>query len=792
MSKEELECPQGVATKQLKLLLEIAISEGEVSAFSKRLSVDSKILSGLLQEDEISVMLQPFRGESGAKLPESDRSTSSIKEGLRRNLSKFDLKHTILELVTIIARDLGFDMKNAWNFSNMYKMKFLLSAFAQRYFLLKDLLPPDKLQQLERRMEFLSKPQIDAICNKSCYLHYLFVVSRRLTPRDMTRLLTETEDLTISCLENSNRDVSSVESLKNQDLRLYVQIYSPELKTKFDLFAKKDGLVKVCDFMTLLRTITQDNPNLQLKIATQLLKPGKKEISQSTPEAEYTNMFENINATKHIVQYILKFYLEVLQLNGEDIQQQSGQIVVPANAVGSKLAVVIGTPLLSLEAVRNDSISNSVLTRLIAQMNFDYTLFLHILDFLITEGAFLWLDSSSELKRHKALFSILSSQQSPPDGPQKYNNVFNTAKGIGNLLDKRKPDIESGLKGPLAAFSSIYSINSGLISDVQGDNSLNFKLLSMINDLRLTLDTTKSKLERAVCNQILQVVSSQLTRLKLFQTNFDSKSSNLAVLKEYEDTMQQIFWRFCLKGTELLSLDGFREVCHTLGLEKELPDFSDKQFTLFFLVHMGGQGQIEFDKFKSIMEALIRKVVERDPNTEFKEVVDKILQKYKTVKMQSKIVNNVNAVSSLKLRDSDAFQPLKATSTKISVEVAPQVLGKKRPSFKMNNQGDHRKQPSLELTHLFNSRDKSASNFNIAHKVKGKEMQAERSTANLQQESGLLSSRGSRNSIQIRHSRSGSRIITVNTTDQGINPSSTPKLASSGELPFLKKKDGLQ
>lgn len=792
MNKEELECTQGVATKQLKLLLEIAISEGEVSAFSKRLSVDSKILSGLLQEDEISVMLQPFRGESGAKLPESDRSASSIKEGLRRNLAKFDLKQTILELVTIIARDLGFDMKNAWNFSNMYKMKFLLSAFAQRYYLLKDLLPTDKLRQLERRMEFLSKPQIDAICNKSCYLHYLFVVSRRLTPRDMTRLLTETEDLTISCLENSNRDVSSVESLKNQDLRLYVQIYSPELKTKFDLFARKEGLVKVCDFMTLLRTITQDNPNLQLKIATQLLKPGKKEISQSTPEAEYTNMFENINATKHIIQYILKFYLEVLQLNGEDIQQQSGQVLVPTNATGSKLAVIIATPLLSMEAVRNDSISNSVLSRLIAQMNFDYTLFLHILDYLITEGAFLWVDSSSELKRHKALFSILRSQQPPTDGPQKYNNVFNTAKGIGNLLDKGKPEIETDLKGPLAAFSSIYSINSGLISDVQGDNSLNFKLLSTINDLRLTLDTTKSKLERAVCDQILQVVSSQLTRLKLFQTNFDSKSSNLAVLKEYEDTMQHIFWRFCLKGTELLNLDGFREVCRTLGLEKELPDFSDKQFTLFFLVHMGGQGQIEFDKFKSIMEALIRKVVERDPNTEFKEVVDKILQKYKTVKMQSKIVHNVNTVSGLKLRDSDAFQPLKASSTKISVEVAPQVLGKKRPSFKMNNQVDHRKQPSLELTHLFSSRDKSASNFNVANKLKGKEMQTERNTANMQQESGMLSSRGSRNSIQIRHSRSGSRIITVNATDQGTHSSTTPKLASSGELPFLKKKDGLQ
>lgn len=173
---------------------------------------------------------------------------------------------------------------------------------------------------------------------------------------------------------------------------------------------------------------------------------------------------------------------------------------------------------------------------------------------------------------------------------------------------------------------------------VETGASFGYQIISAISDFKLLLDAENiSKFEQKVCQEILDNLRKQLTRLQLFKQNFSKKELNRNLLMKEKKIMEELYGSVTQKSNEehigdiksvRMDFDQYRVTLEVLKITNLLPDFSTVNFSLFFYIKIDSTQTISFTDFLNIIECLINKIIERKKNTNFGCILTEIIHNY--------------------------------------------------------------------------------------------------------------------------------------------------------------------
>lgn len=160
-----------------------------------------------------------------------------------------------------------------------------------------------KDSSLSQTIDFLCSSDLNLLSDFSPFVRYLTKVQSEASCADVMRLLT---DRNVGLCENLLKGPSTMDRL-HPSLYEYFKELVFEFKKKFKLFSVKvrnNNLLKVCDYLTFLKTVFQDSTTISLAIKTKDAGADGK-----------VSIFQNIQAGKKIFKEIYFFMYNKLQID---------------------------------------------------------------------------------------------------------------------------------------------------------------------------------------------------------------------------------------------------------------------------------------------------------------------------------------------------------------------------------------------------------------------------------------------------------------------------------------------
>lgn len=303
--------------------------------------------------------------------------------------------------------------------------------------------------------------------------------------------------------------------------------YEAEIKQKFDLFAEmneEEKLASVCDFLQILKTMVQDEPQVKIYMRE---------------DASKTSVFESISAGAAIRKGIMSYYYEYLNISEE------------------------------LQCNRKHRL----------KMNVDF--FKVIIQYLINCRLIVF--------------------------------EFSTQTAAVTCDDAK------------------------LAGDTNTTVSLGFLLISTINTLKSALATVANLKEQKICTQILEVITSKIGQLQLYEYCFDSRMVNLALLSKYEWKINEIFAFFGRNElsthyrmvNKFMEAKQFLQLVADLGIQALLPKFTRFNFTVLFLQNVQPEmNHVNFSGFMRLMVIIVSKIKERHSGRLFLDIVKELIHNF--------------------------------------------------------------------------------------------------------------------------------------------------------------------
>ena len=160
-----------------------------------------------------------------------------------------------------------------------------------------------KDSSLSQTIDFLCSSDLNLLSDFSPFVRYLTKVQSEASCADVMRILT---DRNVGLCENLLKGPSTMDRL-HPSLYEYFKELVFEFKKKFKLFSVKvrnNNLLKVCDYLTFLKTVFQDSTTISLAIKTKDAGADGK-----------VSIFQNIQAGKKIFKEIYFFMYNKLQID---------------------------------------------------------------------------------------------------------------------------------------------------------------------------------------------------------------------------------------------------------------------------------------------------------------------------------------------------------------------------------------------------------------------------------------------------------------------------------------------
>lgn len=169
---------------------------------------------------------------------------------------------------------------------------------------------------------------------------------------------------------------------------------------------------------------------------------------------------------------------------------------------------------------------------------------------------------------------------------------------------------------------------------IDSESPLSFKIMEMMTDVKALYYDEMRPAEKQVANDVLKNLSLQLSRLKFFHTNFDSREDHFKLIDKARRKIEKIYFlhtstsfyaHYNMRNPNI-DLDKYLTLLESLGVCKLLPGFTRKNFVVPFMLEANKSGQVDFAVFLTILEGLICQLLERYSDHTFESMLDLLLR----------------------------------------------------------------------------------------------------------------------------------------------------------------------
>lgn len=234
-------------------------------------------------------------------------------------------------------------------------------------------------------------------------------------------------------------------------------------------------------------------------------------------------------------------------------------------------------------------------------LKMDFELFVSVLNYLLMKGIIVWQ----------------SDKKPEPEAPQR----------PPSQLAKLQKQASATIDAP-----------ANLSPAVIGDTSLEFKIINMLGEIRLSLDNTQIALERDICSKIATILSEQLSRLQLFEKFFNNKINIGNMSSDIKKKIETMFYTISSNSffkhygfkNEYMDYEKYSSMLDLMEVNKMLPAFiGKKQLKVMYLRQIEDTGkQLSLSHLEAILLYIVEKIVESNSNMNFDTTLNKLVDNF--------------------------------------------------------------------------------------------------------------------------------------------------------------------
>lgn len=263
------------------------------------------------------------------------------------------------------------------------------------------------------------------------------------------------------------------------------------------------------------------------------------------------------------------------------------------------------------------------------------------------------------------------------------NHLLNSGILMWTRDDQQEGNLEGEDKETAPELKPIldFGLHTKIKRVIESESQLSYKLIGFLTDLEIMLHQKLEDNERSVIDELLKHMSLQLATLKSYRNNFSSSKDHFKTIEAkrrrlekvyYSMTTNSIFSHYNMKN-QIIDLEKYLRLMDAMGVSKLLPNFTKKNFVVYYIVEASGHGQLNFEGFLKVLESVANKILERHPVYCFASLLDQLIANFERDSTKWKLMDSLQ-ISHIKnaIQDKDKLNerirnPLKAKrSLKIS------------------------------------------------------------------------------------------------------------------------------
>jgi hypothetical protein len=252
------------------------------------------------------------------------------------------------------------------------------------------------------------------------------------------------------------------------------------------------------------------------------------------------------------------------------------------------------------------------------KMNFE--IFLSIFSYMLNSSVLTWCDKDKSLA-----------------GVEDSKSPILNAPGINAILD--------------------MNLHTKIKKVIESESLLSYKLMSYISDLKMMLDERLKDTEQTVVKEVLSCITTQISSLNIYSKSFNSHKDNYKAIQARRRQLEKIYFATTTNSffhhynmqNQIIDLEKYIGLLESLGITKLLPNFTKKNYVVYYMVEASSVGQLKFDGFLEILESIGNKILERHRGLTFSSLLDRLIVNHEqqTAKWQMKEVGQSNQISTV-------------------------------------------------------------------------------------------------------------------------------------------------